>query len=136
MPKAHGAGLESAGQVAASAQVLLIVDDECICVEASLGASRLLGAGRDDVVGRELGELLEPASRKRLAVRWATVRGTGPTLGSFALAPPAAVEVDATVIHDLLPGRHLIALKAATETVVEKSRRFSDARRGPFAERA
>ena len=125
MPRAHGGGLESAGQVAASAQVLLVVDDNCICVEASLGASRLLGAGRNDVVGRELGELLEPASRERLTARWPIARGAGGRLGSFALSPPAAVEVDATVTHDLLPGRHLVALEAATEAVVSPTRRFS-----------
>ena len=126
MPRAHGSGLESAGQVAASSQVLLVVDDDCICVEASLGAGRVLAAGRNDLVGRNLGELLEPASRERLNVRWPQARGAGGRLGSFALAPPASVDVDATVTRDLLPGRHLIALEAAAvEPVVNGSRRFS-----------
>ncbi len=125
MPRSHGSGLESAGQIAESPAVLLVVDDDCVCVEASLGASRLLGARRDDVVGRSLGELFEPASRERLSARWPATRGAGGKLGSFALAPPAGVEVDATLTHDLLPGRHLIALQATTEPVANGARRFA-----------
>ena len=102
------------------------MDDRGECLEASLGACRLLGASRAEVVGRDLAELLEPASRERLGARWPAARSAGGRLGSYALAPPASVEVDATVTPDLVPGRHLIALEAAALDAADNgARRFS-----------
>jgi DNA-binding CsgD family transcriptional regulator len=108
-------GIGDDDAVAASSQVLLVVDDDAICIEASLGACRLLGASRDEVVGRELGELLEPASRDRLASHWPAVQRNGGRAGTFTLAPPASVEVSATVTPQLLPSHHLVALESALE---------------------
>jgi DNA-binding CsgD family transcriptional regulator len=111
--------------VAASSQVLLVVDDDGVCVEASLGACRLLGASRDEVVGRGLGDLLEPASRERFASRWRSACRNGGRAGTFALAAPASVEVDATVTPRLLPSRHLVALEAAHDEAGNGHGRFS-----------
>jgi DNA-binding CsgD family transcriptional regulator len=102
--------------VATSSNVLLVVDDDGVCVEASLGACLLLAAARDEIVGRALGELLENGSRERFASHWTSVRRVGGRAGTFALAPPASLEVNATVTPELLPSRHLIALEAAGET--------------------
>jgi len=33
-------------RVAASSQAMLVVDDDCVCAQASLGACRLLGLSR------------------------------------------------------------------------------------------
>jgi DNA-binding CsgD family transcriptional regulator len=109
-PQAPGAA------VANSRQVLLVVDDHGACVEASLGACLLLGAARDDVVGRSLGELLENGSRDRFASHWTAIRRDGGRAGTFSLGPPASLEVDMTLTRAILPGRHLVALEAAAET--------------------
>ena len=101
--------------VAGSSQVLLVVDDDGVCVEASLGACRLLGASRADVIDHALGQLLEPASRERLAAHWAAARRNGGHSGIYALGPPASIEVQMTVTPKLAPGRHLIAFGVATE---------------------
>lgn len=101
--------------VADSRQVLLVVDDEGVCAEASLGACLLLDASRDEVVGRAIGDLLVNGSRDRFASHWASVRRAGGPAGTFALGPPASVEVEMTVTSEIAPARHLIALKAATE---------------------
>jgi DNA-binding CsgD family transcriptional regulator len=102
--------------VAGSRQVLLVVDDDGICAEASLGACLLLNASRDDVVGRGLGDLLEASSRERFAAHWGSARRMGGRVGTFALAPPASLEVQMTVSSESTPERHLIALEAASET--------------------
>jgi DNA-binding CsgD family transcriptional regulator len=115
VPDAPTVPIADAAAVAASSQVLLVVDDDAICIEASLGACRLLGASRDEVVGRELGELLEPASRERLASHWPAAQRNGGRAGTFTLAPPASVEVSATVTPQLLPSRHLVALESALD---------------------
>jgi DNA-binding CsgD family transcriptional regulator len=94
----------------------LVVDDEGICAEASLGACLLLNAARDDVVGRAVGELLEASSRERFAAHWRSARRAGGRVGTFALAPPASLEVEMTVTSAVMPERHLIALEAASET--------------------
>jgi DNA-binding CsgD family transcriptional regulator len=116
VPDAPSVGIDGDSAVAGSPQVLLVVDDDGICIEASLGACRLLGASRDEVVGRELGELLEPASRERLASYWSAVRRNGGRAGTFTLAPPASVDVSATVTPQLLPSRHLVALESALDS--------------------
>lgn len=98
-------------RVAGSSQALLVVDDDCVCVEASLGACRLLGAARADVAGRSVEELLEASSRERFAHVWRAFRAEGGHAEPFALeAPATVVEVAVTVTADVLPGRHLIAL--------------------------
>jgi DNA-binding CsgD family transcriptional regulator len=110
--------------VATSSQVLLVVDDDGVCVEASLGACLLLAAARDEVVGRALGELFENGSRDRFASHWAAARRLGGRAGTFTMSPPASLEVDITVTPRLLPSRHLIALEAAVEDA-NGSGRFS-----------
>ena len=125
--------------VADSRQVLLVVDDEGVCAEASLGACLLLDASRDEVVGRTIGDLLVNGSRDRFASHWASVRRAGGRVGTFALGPPASVEVEMTLTSEIAPARHLIALKAATDASengrahAERGGRFSAAYRQPTA---
>jgi DNA-binding CsgD family transcriptional regulator len=124
--------------VADSRQVLLVVDDDGVCAEASLGACLLLNASRDEVVGRRMGEMLENGSRDRFASHWASVRRAGGWAGTFALGPPASVEVEMTVTASISPARHLIALQAASEASENghasgANGRFSAAYRQPTA---
>jgi PAS domain S-box-containing protein len=98
-------------QIASSPQALLVIDDDRVCVEASLGACRLLGLGRSEVTGQPVEALFEPASGERFEQVWRAFRSSGGHAEPFALdAPATAVEVAVTVIVDILPGRHLISL--------------------------
>lgn len=104
-------GPATAERVAASSQALLVVDEGAVCVEASLGACRLLGLGRSEVVGRPVEELLERDSRERFDHVWQAFRATGGHAGPFALeAPATTIEVGITVTAGVLPDRHLIRL--------------------------
>jgi DNA-binding CsgD family transcriptional regulator len=127
------AGDVSGERVAGSSRALLVVDDDCVCVEASLGACRLLGAARADLVGRGVAELLEPESRERFEHVWRAFRGGGGHAEPFALeAPATVVEVAATVTPEVLPSRHLIALDPVAESDDAGDR---PARERRFAER-
>jgi PAS domain S-box-containing protein len=98
-------------QIASSSQALLVVDDDHVCVEVSLGACRLLGLGRAEVNGQAVEDLFEPASALRFEQVWNAFRASGGHAEPFALEAPAnAMEVAVTVIVDILPGRHLISL--------------------------
>jgi DNA-binding CsgD family transcriptional regulator len=127
------AGDINAERVAGSARALLVVDDDCVCLEASLGACRLLGAARSALVGREVAELLEPESRERFAHVWLAFRASGGHAEPFALeAPATVVQVAATVTAEVLPSRHLIALDPIGESEEPGAR---PARERRFAER-
>lgn len=111
MAEAPAATDIAADRVAGSPKALLVVDDDCICVEASLGACRMLGTGRGELVGREVEMLLEPESRERFAHVWRAFRSSGGHAEPFALeAPATVVEIAATVAAQVLPSRHLITL--------------------------
>ncbi len=98
-------------RVLASPHALVVVDDDCICVEVSLGACSLLGTARSEVVGRNLEQLLESESRERFAHAWRAFRDRGGYAEPFALeAPATAVEIGITVIAEVLPARHLVLL--------------------------
>src|SRR5688572_12663757 len=108
------AGL-SPKHVAGSSRAMLVVDDDCVCIEASLGACRMLGCARAELVGRRVEALLEPSSRDRFAHIWKAFRGGGGHAEPFALeAPATVVEVAATVTAGVLPSRHLITLEPAS----------------------
>jgi DNA-binding CsgD family transcriptional regulator len=130
----------SSRQVAGSSRALLVVDDDCVCIEASLGACRMLGRGRAELVGRALEALLEPSSRDRFSHVWMAFRGGGGHAEPFTLEAPATVaEVGAAVTPNVLPGRHLITLHPASLSSPAEgngitSRRFApplDAPRAP-----
>ena len=115
MAEALASSTLASQRVAGSNRALLVVDDDCVCVEASLGACRMLGAARDDVVGRPVEALFEAASRDRFAHVWRAFRAGGGHAEPFALeAPATVVEVGATVTADVLPSRHLITLEPAS----------------------
>jgi DNA-binding CsgD family transcriptional regulator len=111
MPEIARSGLATSERVAGSSQALLVVDEEAICQEASLGACRLLGLARSEVVGRTVEDLLESGSRDRFNHVWQAFRASGGHAEPFTLdAPATALEVGVTVTAGVLPDRHLIRL--------------------------
>jgi DNA-binding CsgD family transcriptional regulator len=122
-------------QVASSSQVLLVVDDDCVCMEASLGACRLLGLARSEIVGRPVEELFAPSSRERFDQVWQAFRPSGGHAEPFALdLPTSTVETAITVITDVLPGRHLISLDPLLGQLAAGAQsRWRNSSRGPSA---
>lgn len=110
-------GVTTADRVAGSSQALLVVDEDSVCVEASLGACRLLGVSRAEVVGRAVEELLENGSQERFNHVWLAFRESGGHAEPFALdAPATAIAVGVTVTAGVLPDRHLIRLDPLPRT--------------------
>lgn len=111
MSEAAPATAQPTDRVARSSQAMLVVDDECVCTQASLGVCRLLGLSRAELVGTELSALLDDGSRERFEHIWLAFRATGGHAEPFALQTSTAqVEVAVTVMPDLLPGSHLVRL--------------------------
>jgi PAS domain S-box-containing protein len=111
-----------AARVAGSSQALLVVDESSVCVEASLGACRLLGLARAEVVGRPVEELLEAASRERFNHVFQAFRASGGHAEPFTVdASGEPLEVGVTVIAGVLPDRHLIRLDRATDVTAATS---------------
>jgi DNA-binding CsgD family transcriptional regulator len=103
---------EAAARVGAENRAQFLVDDDGVCVEASLGLSRLLERSREDLIGLSLPDLLEPASAARLDQVWREARDRGGQLGFFRLRAPAAAEhVAVSVTPSVLPGRHIVRLE-------------------------
>jgi DNA-binding CsgD family transcriptional regulator len=89
---------------------LLVVDDDCRCIDAGLGACRLLGVSRDEVIGRPLEELMMPEARDRFRHVWQAFREGGGHAGPFLLDAATPFEANVTVTARVLPSRHLLML--------------------------
>ena len=111
----NAAASPASGRIAGSSQAVLVVDDDGALIEASLGACRLLGVARSDIVGRRIESLFEPESSERFAAAWPALRSGGSAgSGPFALeAPASVVEVGLMVTARILPSRHLVAFEPA-----------------------
>jgi DNA-binding CsgD family transcriptional regulator len=124
----------AAAQVAGSARALLVVDDACVCLEASLGACSLLGLGRSELIGSSVGDLLEPSSGEAFSHVWEGFRATGGHAGPFALeGPTSVIEVEIAVTPSVLPGSHLISLETPPEPA--QAKRGEDKQRPVFRDR-
>jgi DNA-binding CsgD family transcriptional regulator len=124
----------AAAQVAGSVRALLVVDDACVCLEASLGACSLLGLGRSELIGSSVGDLLEPSSGEAFSHVWEGFRATGGHAGPFALEGPTnVIEVEIAVTPSVLPGSHLISLETPPEP--GQANRGEDKQRPVFRDR-
>jgi DNA-binding CsgD family transcriptional regulator len=89
---------------------VLVVDDDCRCVDVGLAACRLLGMSREEVVGRQLDALLALDARERFRHVWEAFREGGGHAGPFLLDAATPFEADVTVTARVLPARHLVVL--------------------------
>lgn len=77
-----------------------------------MGACRLLGMARDELVGSQVDELLQSESGDWFGHIWQAFRDAGGHAEPFSLgSPPAAIEVAVTVTASVLPSRHLVRLE-------------------------
>ena len=93
----------AAERVERSEQAMLVVDDDWVCTQASLGACRLLGAARSEVIGR--------------------------SLASLVANPAGPANIAFTILPDVVPGSHLLRLDRARGAAGQPSRSPSETRR-------
>jgi PAS domain S-box-containing protein len=118
--------------IANATVALLVVDDHCRVAEANVAASRILGLGRGEVVGRTLAELLLPSAAERLEGVWQAFHETGGHAGPFELAWAGATgPIDISVTARVVPGRHLVLLAPTNGTPVEPPTNGSAPKRWP-----
>ncbi len=95
---------------------MLVVDDERRCLDASLGACRLLGASRGEVEGRALEDLFDGATRERFVHFWKGFAQLGGSAGPFSVAVGGARrDVALTLTANVVPGRHVVGIRLSDE---------------------
>lgn len=95
---------------------VLILDDDRICLEASVGAGKLLGLTRDKIIGRSLDELAASGTATVFSERWQGFLKDGQQTGTLALLSPDGTKRDFEYIlkASLLPARHLLILNQSS----------------------
>ena len=112
---------------------ILLADNDRRYREASVGAGRLLGLHREEIIGRSLDDFTEPSFRRVISDRWHAFLETGEQEGSLQLVGPdgGARDVEYSAKGNVLPVRHLLVLRDKTIKVprgrpVEADRDFSE----------
>src|ERR1019366_6911923 len=91
---------------------ILIADDDRNYVEASVGASKLLGLAPEMIIRRSLDDFVAPESKPVIPKLWQSFLEEGEQAGVLKLTAPdgTAREVEYTAKGNLLPVRHLLVL--------------------------
>jgi formate hydrogenlyase transcriptional activator len=99
---------------------ILLADDDRQYHDASVGASKLLGIPREQIVGRTLDDFAEPSIKPAISERWRDFLDQGARAGALQLVGTdgSAHEVG-HVAKNVLPVRHLLVLgdPSTTDTV-------------------
>ena len=106
--------IATGADVSDASLALLVVDDECVCVEASFGACRLLGISRRELLGRRLDEFIADEARDAFHHVWLAFKSDGGHAGPFLLDVRIPVAVSISVTADVVPSRHLLVLSPET----------------------
>jgi len=98
-----------------SASVLL-TDDDRRYREASVGAAKLLGRPRQEIIGRSLDDFAVPAIKPAISERWEAFLEEGVQAGTLQLLGPDGItrDVEYTAKGNVLPVRHLLLLRDRT----------------------
>jgi len=94
---------------------LFITDDDGNTRDASVGAGKLLGLPREEIIGRQM-EDFAPDFKPRASQRWRTFLKLGVQEGMLQLVGPdgAGREVEYTAKGNVLPVRHAVVLRDKT----------------------
>jgi formate hydrogenlyase transcriptional activator len=95
---------------------ILLADDDRHYLEASVGASKLLGLPREKIIGRSLDDFVEPSFKPVISERWRAFLEEGEQQGTLRLLGPngSPRDVEYTAKGNLLPVRHLVVLHDKT----------------------
>ena len=92
---------------------ILLADDDRNNLDASVGASKLLGLLRKEIIGRSLDDLAPPDAATVLSERWPSLLKNGEQKGTIRLLGPDGTprEVEYAAKGNVLPARHLLVLR-------------------------
>ncbi len=95
---------------------ILLADNDRRNLEASVGASKLLGLPRNKIIGRRLDDFAAPDGKPEISERWRAFLKTGEQEGTLKLLGPdgGPREVEYTAKGNVLPVRHLVVLHDKT----------------------
>jgi PAS domain S-box-containing protein len=96
---------------------ILLTDDDRRYREASVGAAKLLGLPRQEIIGRSLDDFAVPAIKPTISERWQVFLEEGEQAGTLQLLAPdgTARDVEYTAKGNVLPVRHLLLLRDQTK---------------------
>jgi formate hydrogenlyase transcriptional activator len=91
---------------------ILVADNDGKTLEASIGAGKLLGLPREEIIGRPVDDFTPPASKPQISQLWKALQERGEQRGTLRLVGPDARprEVAYTGKANVLPVRHVLAL--------------------------
>ena len=98
---------------------ILITDDDGNSRDASVGVSKLLGLSREKIIGRPVVDFVPSGSKPQISQLWKALAEQGEQEGTLRLMGPDASprEVEFTAKGNVLPVRHVVALRDKTASV-------------------
>jgi formate hydrogenlyase transcriptional activator len=92
---------------------LLLADNDRQSLDASVGASKLLGMPREQIIGRSLDDFADPSFKPVIEERWNAFLEAGEQEGTLPLvaADGGPREVEYIVKGNVLPARNLVVLR-------------------------
>jgi len=92
---------------------ILVADSDGTLRDASVGAAKLLGVPRKKLIGRQTDDFAEPTFKPVVSELWQAFLSEGEQEGTLRLLGPdgAAREVEYTAKGNILPVRHVLALR-------------------------
>ena len=97
---------------------ILIADDDGSYQEASVGASKLLGVPRGNIIGRQLDDFAPPAFKPQVSQLWRAFLDHGEQEGTLQLLRPDGTprEVEYKAKGNVLPVRHVLTLREKSDS--------------------
>jgi formate hydrogenlyase transcriptional activator len=95
---------------------ILLADNDRQYREASVGASKLLGLPREEIIGRKLDDFTEPSFKPVISERWRDFLEEGEQQGTLQLvgADGGPRDVEYVAKGNVLPVRHVLVLRDKT----------------------
>jgi len=95
---------------------ILLADNDRHYLEASVGASKLLGLPREKIIGRSLDDFAQPSFKPVISERWRAFLEEGEQEGTLQLVGPdgGPRDVEYSAKGNVLPARHLLVLHDKT----------------------
>jgi formate hydrogenlyase transcriptional activator len=99
---------------------IIVADDEGKLRDASVGLGKLLGLSRKEIIGRTVDDFAPLVAKGRISQLWNGSREQVKQEGTLGLLGPdeSLREVDYTIHKNVLPVRHVLALRAKSATAV------------------